>query len=508
MTYFLAIDAGTSAMKAAVIDNNGRLIALDRQEYTLLTPAPNEVELDPEVYWQTCVQAVRNAVQRSLVDTADIRAVCISSQGETIIPIDAEGRPTRNAIIWLDNRAGDEAGLIADRFGIEIIQQISGQTEISPIWPACKILWIKRNEPEVFARSARFLLVEDYLLFRLTGQFVSNQAVHTSSLFLDIRNRTWWPPMFEYIGMSSERFGRLVEPSEIIGPLSPEVAQVLGLSADTLAVSGGLDQTIGAVGAGNISPGMVSETTGSALALVVTLNAPLFDPLRRVPCFYHSRPGAYTFMPWCQTAGLALRWFRDQFYGLEAESARQADQDPYDVMTQAVADILPGSDGLIVLPHLEGASCPEMNPFATGVFFGATLRHTRAHFVRAIMESVGFMLKRNFDLIETLGVPVEEIRSIGGGARNPIWLQIKADVLQKPIVTVENEEAACLGAALTAAVGIGYFPNLEAGVSQMVRVRQRIEPRMENAAVYRRSYSRYIELYDRLAPMFVQLDHC
>jgi xylulokinase len=171
-------------------------------------------------------------------------------------------------------------------------------------------------------------------------------------------------------------------------------------------------------------------------------------------------------------------------------------------MTRAAGQVPAGSDGLVVLPHLEGASCPEFNPAARAVFYGATLRHTKAHFARAIMESVAYMLKKNLDLVEQLGVTVEEVRSMGGGARSDLWLQIKADVLQKPIATVEVEETACLGAALTAAVATGFFANLEKGVSQMVRLRETVEPTQDQREVYRQGYARYLELYDRLAPMF------
>jgi xylulokinase len=238
------------------------------------------------------------------------------------------------------------------------------------------------------------------------------------------------------------------------------------------------------------------------MAILVSLDKPRFDPQRRVPCYFHARKDTYCLLPWVQTAGMALKWFRDQFYQLEAQAALAQGIDPYDMMTQAAGQAPPGSEGLVALPHLEGAFCPEYNPAAKAVFFGATLRHTRAHFTRSILESVAYMLKKNLDLVEGLGVPVAEIRSIGGGARSDLWLQIKADVLQKPILAVEVEEASLLGAALTAAAATGAVASLEEGVARMVRVRKKIEPDVKNEAVYRQGYTTYLELYDRLAPMF------
>ena len=239
------------------------------------------------------------------------------------------------------------------------------------------------------------------------------------------------------------------------------------------------------------------------MAITVSLDKPLFDPQRRVPCHVHARKGIYCLLPWTQTAGMALKWFRDQFCNEEVQAAMQGGADPYDLMTHAAAGVPAGADGLVVLPHLEGAFCPEFNPAARAVFFGATLRHTRAHFTRAILESVAYMLKKNLDLVEGLGVQVSEVRSIGGGARSDLWLQIKADVLQKPIIAVEVEEASLLGAALTAATATGAFASLEDGVARMVRVRRKIEPQLAHYDAYRQGYSAYLELYERLAPMFI-----
>jgi xylulokinase len=502
MDVFLGIDAGTTALKAALFDLEGQLLALDQQEYQLLTPAPAWVELEVEVYWQALGRAVRNAIQRSGLDGGSVKALAISSQGETLIPLNQEGQPTRRAIVWLDNRSVQEAKRLGEQFDIEEVYRVTGQPEVAPGWPAGKILWLKRNEPDAFARTARFLLLEDYLLYRLTGRFVTEMALQTSSLLLDIRRKAWWQPMLDAIGISPDRLARLMEPGQLIGPLSEESADTLGLSTGTLAVTGAMDQAAGAVGAGNITPGLATESTGGALAVLATLEEPSYDPQRRVPCHYHARRDTYCLLPWGQTAGMALRWFRDQFYDLEAKTARDDGRNAYDLMAEAATGVPAGSEGLVVLPHLEGAACPEFNPAARAVFFGATLRHTKGHFVRAIMESVAYMLKANLGIVEELGVPVAEVRSLGGGARSPLWLQIKADVLQKPLTPVAVEDAACLGAALMAATATGAFSSLEEGVGQMVRLGERVEPDPGLAAVYQEGYGQYLELYERLTPMF------
>lgn len=499
---FLGIDAGTTSMKAALFDGAGKMLAIDRQEYMLLTPSPAMVELDAEIYWSAFCQAVKNILARSNIPPEEVVSICISSQGETFIPVDTRGHPLRRAIVWLDNRAVEEAKLIADTFGQVEFFHKTGQPESTPNWPAPKVLWIKRNEPQVFINTHKFLLLEDYLIYRLTGQFVTECAQQTSTLFLDIQRKVWWREMFDLVGSSPEQFGRLLDPGVIVGPITKRGAEAIDLTEKTVVISGSMDQAIGAVGAGNISPGVVTESTGGALGIVATLLKPIFDPQRRIPCYIHSIKDTYCLLPWGQTAGMALKWFRDQFFGLEAQVAREKGLDPYEAMTSLAQHVAPGSDGLVVLPHLEGAFCPEFEPKATAVFFGATLRHTRAHFIRAIMESVAFMLRKNLDLLEALGIPITEVRSMGGGARSNLWLQIKADVLQKPVATVEVEESACLGAAILGAVATGYYPSLPEAVSHMVHFTATIMPNQQNEAIYQQRYLEYVELFDRLAPMF------
>jgi xylulokinase len=502
MSYFLGIDAGTTSLKAGLFDPTGHLLALERKEYALETPAPAQVELDAEIYWQTCCEVTRAVIRRSGVRPEEVLSLCISSQGETFVAVDASGRPVRKAIVWLDNRAAAQAEAIRQKFGDKTVYLRSGQPEIAPAWPACKILWLRENEPEVFKRTTHFLLVEDYLLYRLTGQYVTEMGLQTSSLLLDLPSRGWWGEMLTFLGIQPEQFGRLMPPGQVIGPLTRDGAEALGLTTHTIAVTGSMDQTIGAVGSGNIASGMVTETTGGALGIIYTTRQPVYDPQRRLPCFFHARPDYFVLLPWGQTAGMALRWFRDQFYPYETQVAQKAGLDSYDLLTAGAAGVRPGCDGLIALPHLEGAFSPEFNPQARGVFFGLTLRHTREHLVRAILESVAYMLRRNLEIVEQVGGPVREIRSTGGGARSRLWLQIKADVLQKPVTTVVIEESAVLGAAMLGTVATGCYTTYEEASSAMVRIRDVVEPDTTNTGVYDAGYAAYIELYDQLAPMF------
>jgi len=500
MQYLLAIDAGTTSVKAGLFAPEGRCLGLGREEYQLETSAADRAQLDPEIYWRACIKTIRTALEKSGVNSADVKAVAVSSQGETTITLDAEGQAIYPALVWLDNRASEQAAFLAERFG-KVAYSRTGIPEIVPTWPACKILWIRDNEPEVFARAAKFVLVQDYLIYRLTGRIVTDGSISCTTLNYDLANNCWWTDVQDAIGIRTEQLPEIVQPGTMVGTVSTKAAQLLGLSTKTCVVTGGMDQAVGAIGAGNFKPGMVSESTGAALAIQATIVDPMIDKSETVPVYYHSAPGHYLFVPVGPTAGMAFKWFRDAFFQDEIKKAEEDQVDAYDRLTQLAALVPAGSDGLIMLPHLMGAFSPEPNPMARGSFTGFTLSHTRGHFIRALLESVAFLLRRNLDSIERTGIAIREIRSTGGGARSALWNQIKANVCNCPVVTLVNEETALLGDAILAGVASGVFPSIEEGCNSMVVVKEKIQPN-DDAKVYSESYRLYCELDQRLLDYF------
>jgi sugar (pentulose or hexulose) kinase len=496
----LGIDAGTTSLKAGIFTPDGTCLGIGREEYTLRTPQPEWAELEAETYWGGCVRSVRQALAASGVDPAGVVALAVSSQGETTIPVNAQGRALRPAIVWLDNRAGREAGQLAAQFGSRAYR-MTGIPDIAPTWTACKLAWLREHEPKVFAAAYKFLLVQDYLVHHLCGEFVTEGAVACTTLLYDIVRHDWWEEVLAAVGVEPRRLASIARPGAAVGKLTASAAETLGLPPGVLVVLGGMDQAVGAIGAGNVAPGMVSESTGAALAVQVTIASPDVDQSARTPVYVHSVPGRYLFVPVCPTAGMALKWFRDVFGQEEIASARQANMDSYDLLTALAAQIAPGSDGLVMLPHLMGAYSPEYNMSARGVFSGFTLGHRKGHFVRAILEAVAFILRRNLDLVAQAGVPVKEVRSGGGGARSLLWNQIKADVCGVPVVTLANEETALLGDAILAGVASGVFSSIEEGSQSMVAVGGRMEPGPQQAA-YARAYRRYCDLNDSLDTHF------
>jgi xylulokinase len=502
MPLLLAIDAGTTSLKAGLFNAQGECLGVERREYTLETPKVDWAQVNPEVYWQACVQAVRSLIELDGVKKEAIAALAVSSQGETILAVDDQGKPVYPAIVWLDNRAGEEARQLSDLFGEEIYQR-SGIPEVIPTWSACKVLWLRNHEPQAFARSAKFLLVQDFLVSRLSGVYATDGSIACTSMFYDIRQHGWWQDVLDVVGVHVEQLPQLVKPGSVVGQINAEAAQILGLSQKTLVVSGGMDQAVGAIGSGNIQPGIISESTGAALAIQATILDTSIVEKQKIPVYVHSVPGKYLVVPVCPTAGMAFKWLRDQFCQAEMQVAQKNGMDAYDLMTKLAASVPAGSDGLVMLPHLSGAFSPNINPLARGSFSGFTLSHTRAHFIRAVMEGVAFLLKQNIDSIAAAGVTMHEIIATGGGARSLLWNQIKADVCGLPVATLKNEETALAGDAILAGVASGIFTSIEAGCRQMVDTRQIIQPGNDQES-YRCAYARYLALDEELSDYFIK----
>lgn len=486
--HLIALDAGTTAVKTVLFSADGREVAAHACEYPLQTPAADRVEADPEAYWQAACQGIASVLRQSGVNGEAVAAVGVTSQGESVILLDAHGQPLRPAMVWLDQRAVAETALLAARFSRQQVYARTGQPEIVPTWTAAKLLWLKRHEPDIFARTKKIVLVADYLVYRLSGRFASDHALNPSTLYYDLTRGAWWDEMLDFIGLKPGLLPELCPSGTAVGPVTAAV----GLGAATLVTTAPIDQIAAALGAGNVAPGMVTETTGSAMALCATVSTPCHDPAMQIGLYRHAIPGHYVLMPWVPTAGMVLRWFRDELGGGAG----------YPELSALAAPVPAGSDGLLVLPHFSGSFAPAANPAARGVFYGLTLAHGRGHLVRAIFEAVAYMLRDNLELLEKLGAPCAAIRSLGGGARDPLWLQIKADVLNRSVIAPDGAETTSLGAAIAAAVAAGLQPSLAAATAAMVRPGRPCAPNPAQAARYEQSYQAWRRLNDLLIPTF------
>ena len=459
----LGIDFGTTSVKSVMFDESFNEIADNLQDYTLNTSG-DRVEYPAENYFVLLKNAIENARKKAPID-----ALAIDTQCETFILTDEKGNPVRDAIVWLDNRAVKEAEEIEHRFGRKTVYEITGQPEITATWPAAKLLWVKKNEPEVWAKTKKIFLLEDYLIYKLTGEFVTEKTLQSSSLYFNVKSGDWWDDMLEFIGIDRVMLPELLDSGALVGEYN-------GIKVVTSA----MDQVAGAVGAGVIKEGIISEMTGTTMAIFMpTSKMPEFNEESFVPCYYNF-DGGYALLSWSATAGMALKWFQKAF--LSDKTFREVDE---------MAEKIPvGSDGVTFLPYLCGSTMPKYNPDARGSFTGLTPEHTPAHFARAIMESVACMLKSNLDY---LGVPVEEIRIMGGGAKSPLWCSMKTNLTGKKLVTLKNKETACLGSAILAGVGAGAFASVEAATQKIATDKVYLPTGEDYSSVYE-SFKKYDDI--------------
>jgi xylulokinase len=476
-------------------------VASATREYELQTAAPGHVEVDVEVYWTSIRDCLGDVWAKAGDRRGEVASLAISAQGETLVPVDASGKALCPAIVWLDNRANHESFELAERFPAAELYARTGQPAMLATWPAAKLLWLARHQPHIAQRTARYLLIEDYLLARMTGEYVTEGSLATSTCYWDIATKTWWPAMLDALAVRAEHLPTVVEPGTPVGRVLPAVADELGLEPTTVVCAGALDQACGAIGGGNIAPGGFSENTGAAVAICSTLPELSWDPAGVVPVHYHGIPDTYMFHTF-SGGGIVLKWLRDEFCEPQVHAAARDGKNAYDLLGSLAATVEPGADGLLMLPHLQGAMAPENNEHARGVLMGLTLQHTRAHVVRALMEGICFVVRRNVEAFATAGVRTQQIRALGGGSRSPIWKQIEADVAGVPVVTTQQADAGALGAAILAGVGIGEFGSISEGIDATVVVDRIYEPNRANVTRYDELFKSYVALYESLVPNF------
>jgi sugar (pentulose or hexulose) kinase len=418
----MAIDLGTTTLKIAIFTLNGEVAASSSLEYQLSYPGKDMVENNVEAYWDSIRLLISQTIKKLKDESSDILAVSLSSQGETIVPVDKNICPLRPAIVWLDRRTNAEAENIANTFDEAELFRITGLPFSDPSWPASRIKWIEKNELNIFKNTYKFLLLKDYIAYKLTGKIFGESTVYNSSYYYDINNLKYYKPMLEYLNITEKKLPEIVYTGTVMGKISKQAAEETGLSADTRYVSGAMDQVAGAVGAGNIREGIATETTGSAFAMIVTTDKPIIDIKTKIPCQLHALKGKYCLMPYSNTGGMVLKWFKDAFFN------NSENNDIYRTMDTEASAVPAGSESLIMLPHITGALFPENNPMARGVFFGIDINHKRGHFIRSILESIAYMLKKDLEIFSKNNISIKKIISMGGGAKSDLWNQIKSDV--------------------------------------------------------------------------------
>lgn len=484
----LGIDVSTTGVKALLIDCDGAIVDSFTSPLRLSNPRPLWSEQQPSDWWQAAIYSIQHVLRET--SAANIAAIGLTGQMHGLVLLDGEGEVLRPGILWNDQRCAAECDEIRTRAGQQLIR-ISGNDALTG-FTAPKILWVRNHEPEVFARARHVLLPKDYLRYKLTHEYAMDKADGSGTLLFDLEKREWSNELLDTLNIPAGWLPETFEGPEITGYVTREAAEATGLRDGTPVVAGGGDQSAQAIGVGAIRPGVLAVTLGTSGVVFATTQSALIESQGRLHAFCHAVPERWHLMGVMLSAAGSLQWYRDilapnvDFADLVDEASRTA----------------AGSDGLLFLPYLSGERTPHPDPLARGAWVGLTLRHTRAHLTRAVLEGVAFGLKDIFVLMQGAGMrEIDQVRISGGGAKSNVWRQILADVLGTEMVTVNTTEGAAYGAALLAGVAAGVWPNIDTACAETIRVGDRILPDATNASRYAELYRQYQSLYPTLRPV-------
>ena len=493
--YFLGIDTSTTSSKALLIDEQGNVIAVASNPHTLQTPKPLWSEQDPREWWEAVAASIKFVLEKAGISGERVAAVGLTGQMHGLVLLDEAGNVLRPAILWNDQRTQNQCDEIHCVIGKEKFIRITGNVALTG-FTAPKILWVKENEPDVYAKAKHVLLPKDYVRLKLTGEYAMDKADGAGTVLFDLKARDWSDEVLSALGIPREWMPRTFEGTEFTGYVTEEAAALTGLKVGTPVAAGGGDQAAGAVGVGAVEPGIVGLTVGTSGVVFATTPSALIEPEGRLHAFCHAVPGMWHFMGVMLSAAGSLQWYRDTL----------APNISFNDLLKEAEAIPAGSEGLQFLPYLSGERTPHPDPLAKGAFIGLTLRHSRAHMTRAALEGVAFGLKDSFTLIQNAGLgKITQVRASGGGTKGALWRQILASVLEAELVTVNTTEGGAYGAALLAGVGAGAWSDVASACKACIRITGSTSPVEKEAEVYRKSYAVYQELYPALKSSFAKM---
>ncbi|MBN2323049.1 MAG: xylulokinase [Spirochaetes bacterium] len=500
-TYILAHDLGTTGDKATLFDDRGRLIASAFMAYETLYPKPGWAEQVPEHYWEAFCASSRAIIEQAKINPKEIQAVSFSGQMMAALPVDSEGTALRNAIIWADQRSVNEASLLDKSVGFERFYRITGN-RLSASYPVFKIMWIKKNEPEIYKRTCRFIGVKDYVGARLTGNIITDFSDGSAMAMLDIEALSWADEIVRAAGIDRQKLPDLSESISVTGRVGKDAAAESGLSHGTAVVKGAGDGPCATAGAGVVHEGESYFYLGTSTWMGLATKRPYIDPLQRTHTFCHFVKGLYAPAGAMQSGGGSLQWLKGILYDHLEKAPGNTGVDPYDLIGLEAEHVPAGSGGLLFLPYLMGERCPLWDPDARGCFIGLSATHTRRHIARAVMEGVCFNMRLIAKAFQDQGASFGLIRMIGGGAKSRIWCRILADVMQREIHILRyREEATSIGAAVAGGVGVGIFSSID-DAGGFAAVEEVITPQPGNKGIYTKYLDLFQQSYRSLSGVF------
>ncbi len=493
--FLLGLDVGTTGAKAVVFDQDGTIQGYGFHEYDVICERPGYAEQEPEKVWEMTKRVIKEAVSQSR--TREIKALSLSVQGDAIIPVDENITPLHNTLLGMDYRSAKQGEACSRLFGERTLFALTGMRP-HPMNSLTKILWFKENAPEVYGKTFKFMTYADFILARLGAEPVIDYTMASRTMAFNLVEKQWDTGILSRLGIDRDLLSKAVPSGEVAGKIRPSLAEELGVAEEMVLVTGGHDQTCAALGAGVVEENIAVDSHGTAEVLSAAFNTPvvndsMFDGY--YPCYCHAKKDMYFTFALNHIGGILLKWYRDNLGHAEVTEAESLGMGAYQLME---AKAPRGPSSILVLPHFNGSGTPWCDLDSKGAILGLTMSTTRHDIVKGILDSLTYELRINIETMKKAGIRIDELRAVGGGAKSPVSLQIKADITGCKVATLQVREAACLGAAILAGTAVGAYASLNEGVDRTVSIKDVYVPDTASSALYNEKYCVYKEIYDTL----------
>ncbi|MDD6884745.1 MAG: FGGY family carbohydrate kinase [Eubacteriales bacterium] len=497
MQYLLGCDFGGGASKATLLREDGAVVATATTEYPTHYPKNGWAEQDPEDSYRALLRNIREILRVSGISPADIAALALDGATHPAVLLDENDRVIRPAIYWTDRRSAQQAQQLQANHGEEIFRL--SYNAPGALWTLPQLMWLKEFEPEHHRRIRKVLSMKDYVRYRLTGDFVTDAIEAMGFMLLDATKNEWSDFLLGLAGLRMNVMPEIVDPAQVLSPMTPAALRDTGLSASTKVIAGSTDTVMEVYASGAIRPGQATVKLATAGRICPITDHAVVSKL--LVCYRHVVPGMWYPGTATKSCAASNRWYRDVLCGAEVLEAQRRNTDPYVLMSADAATVPAGCDGLMFHPYLQGEITPYCDDMLRGSFTGISAAHTKAHFNRAVLEGVAYSMKDCYEVLKTLGIAPDTATVIGGGAKSPLWRQILADMLGIPLSTVENVDSS-LGSAMLAGVAAGVFDSFRHSVEKCVRPKEIVRPNPATQALYETRFGFYKRIHDALAPIY------
>lgn len=486
---YIGVDLGTSAVKLLLMQGDGRILKIVNREYPISFPKPGWSQQEPEDWYRETMAGIQELLEGS--DKTQVAGISFGGQMHGLVVLDEKNQVIRPAILWNDGRTAEESEYLNQEIGTETLSKYTANISFAG-FTASKVLWMKKNEPKLFARIHKLMLPKDYLAYRLSGTHCTDVSDASGTLFFDVKNRCWSKEMCDICGIKEEWLPNVYESSEAVGMLKPELAKELGISEHVVIAAGAGDNAAAAVGTGTVGDGACNISLGTSGTVFISSDKFGVDQNNALHSFDHA-DGSYHLMGCMLSAASCNKWWMDDIIGTKEYAKEQENIQKL------------GENHVYFLPYLMGERSPHNDPDARGTFIGLSMDSTRADMTQAVLEGVAFALRDSLEVAKSLGIQISRTKICGGGAKSPLWRRIVANALNLKVDVLESEEGPALGGAMLAAVACKEYSSVAEAARAIVKIKETVEPEPELAALYEERYQQFKEIYPVCKPLFQKL---